>query len=891
MLSKRGYERYFIIMKTSKQDHPPRMLLRIFRWYCRPDLAEHIEGDLLEEYQDRFRQRGKQFAQWHLAIDILKLFRPGIIRAYTSKTENTHFAAMFTSYLKIAWRNLRSNRGYSMINVGGLAIGMAVAMLIGLWVYDELTFNAYFVNHERIARVYRQGTLNGEVGTTPYLPYALDNELETRYGADFKHVVTVWPANDHIIVSETEKWSLRGSFIQSAGVEMFSLNMREGSVHALDDPHSVIISSSAAKTLYGDESALGKTVTIDNTINAVVTGVYENIPYNAHFSDVQFFATWQLIESANPWILSQGFGNNFLDIYVQMADHIALNNASIHIKDAIKENIKEDKDYLAVNPQLFLHPMDKWHLWSEWKNGVNSGMIDMVWLFSVIGAFVLILACINFMNLSTARAEKRAKEIGIRKAIGSARSQLISQFYSESFLVTVSAFVLSLLVTTVSLPWLNDLAEKQMTLPWENLGFWACCLAVIFVTALLSGSYPALFLSAFNVTRALKGSFQPGRSASLPRKILVVAQFTVSITLILGTIVVYRQLMHAKDRPVGYEREGLIAVQINSQEFQGKLEALRTELKATGVVSEMGLCSSPLTEVWNSNGGFDWTGKDPGYIAEFGTFTVSPEFGKTIGWEFLDGRDFSRELASDSMAFVINESAARILGFEQPVGQSVKWQAWWTKGVNNFRIIGVIKDQIMRSPYDPALPSVYFLGGYHNWISIRVNAGTPMSDALKGIQSAFTKVVPEVPVQYKFADQEYALKFASEERVGILATAFASLAILISCLGLFALAAFVAEQRTKEIGIRKVVGASVLNLSVMLSRSFLVLVAISCFIAMPVAYVLMETWLGNFTYRTNISWWTFAVTAIGALGIALITVSVHALKAAVMSPVKSLRSE
>lgn len=880
----------FYQMNNGRQNDPPRILLRLFRWYCRPDLVAHIEGDLLEEYQDRFRRRGKRYAQWRLAIDVLKLFRPGIIRAYTKKG-NTNTAAMYQSYLKIAWRNLRSNRGYSMINVGGLAIGMAVAMLIGLWVYDELTFNSYFVNHKQIARVYRQGTLNGEVGTTPYLPYALRDELQTKYGEDFKHVVSVWPTNDHIIVSEKENWSLRGSFIQPAGVEMFSLKMREGSNHALDDPHSVIISSSAARTLYGNESALGKTVRIDNTMDATVTGVYEDIPYNAHFNDVRFFASFELIVSANPWILSQGFGNNFLDIYVQLTEQVTLGDASNRIKGVIKENIKDDKEYLAVNPQLFLHPMDKWHLWSDWKNGINSGMIDMVWLFGIVGVFVLLLACINFMNLSTARAEKRAKEIGIRKAIGSARSQLISQFYSESFFVTVSAFVLSMLLTTLALPSLNALSAKQITMPFGNFYFWVCCITVIAVTTLLSGSYPALLLSAFRVTRALKGSFKPGRNASLPRKILVVAQFTVSITLILATIVVYRQLVHAKDRPVGYEREGLITVQINSSEFSGKLDALRTELKTTGAVAEMGLCSSPLTEVWNSNGGFDWEGRDPGYIAEFGTFTVSPEYGKTIGWQFVEGRDFSPGMASDSMAFIINESAARILGFEHPVGQTVKWQSWWTNGVSDFRVIGVVKDQIMRSPYDPAMPSVFFLGGYHNWISIRVSEGRSMADAMQGIQSAFAKVIPDVPVQYKFADQEYALKFASEERVGVLATVFASLAIFISCLGLFALAAFVAEQRTKEIGIRKVVGASVLNLSVMLSRSFLILVAVSCLIAMPLAYVLMQNWLETFTYRTNISWWIFPATAAGALAITLITVSIQALKAALMSPVKSLRSE
>jgi putative ABC transport system permease protein len=355
--------------------------------------------------------------------------------------------------------------------------------------------------------------------------------------------------------------------------------------------------------------------------------------------------------------------------------------------------------------------------------------------------------------------------------------------------------------------------------------------------------------------------------------------------------VVYKQLMFAKNRPVGYKREGLVNVLMNSQDYQGQYEVLRNELKNTGVVTEMALSSSPLTDIWNTNGGFDWEGKDPGYIAEFGTFTVTPTYGSTVGWQFVEGRDFSAELASDSSAFVINEAAAKVLGYKNPVGQRVRYKSWWTNGTKEFQVIGVVKDQVMRSPYDPATPSVFFIGGATNWITIRMKAQTPASEAIKGIEKAFNKVIPNVPVQYKFADQEYALKFAAEERIGVLAAVFASLAIFISCLGLFALAAFVAETRTKEIGIRKVVGATVFNLWSMLSANFVVLVAISCIVAMPLAYYLMDNWLGKYTYHTELSWWVFATTGFGALAITLFTVSIQAVKAALMNPVKSLRSE
>jgi len=798
---------------------------------------------------------------------------------------------MYRSYLKIAWRNLIKNRGFSAINIGGLAVGMAVALLIGLWVYDEVTFNTYYQNYDRLARVHRQGTLNGETLTTTYLPGALGDELQTKYGADFKQVAMAMPVGDHAVTLGKENFSFSGEFIETQGVEMFSLRMTEGTYASLNDAHSLLLSQSAAKTLFGTESAIGQTLKIDNAMEAKVTGVYEDIPHNAHFHGVQFFAPWDLLVSANPWIKSQGFGNNFLDIYVQLADHADVAQVSMRIKDAILQNVQDDKNYVAVNPQLFLHPMKKWHLWSDFNRGVNTGLIETVWMFAIIGAFVLILACINFMNLSTARAEKRAKEVGIRKAIGSVRSQLIAQFYSESFVVSIAAFVFALVLTTVALPWLNELSSKNMVMPWGYVYFWVSCLSFVAVTGILAGSYPAIFLSGFNTTRALKGSMGLGRNGSLPRKILVVTQFSVSIILILGTLVVYQQVMFAKDRPVGYDRDGLVSIPMNSIDVTGKFDVLRHELKKTGSVSDIAFCSSPPTDIWNDTGGFDWPGKAPDYLVEMGTFTVTPNYGKTLGWQFVTGRDFNETMASDSSAFVINESAAKIFGFDHPIGETVTWENWWTHGRKKFQIIGIVKDQVMKSPYDPTMHSVFFLGGPVNWITIRIQAEANPADAIQDITSTFNNVLPEFPVAYKFADQDYAHKFAAEERIGVLAAVFASLAIFISCLGLFALAAFVAEQRTKEIGIRKVVGASVLNLWAMLSRNFIFLVSLSCCIAMPVAYFLMNNWLNRFNYRTEVSWWLFLATGFGALIITLITVSFQAIKAALMNPVKSLRSE
>jgi putative ABC transport system permease protein len=871
--------------------HPPGFFLKFFRWYCHPRMRGYIEGDLMEVYNVRLKAHGKRNADIKFIIDVLLLLRPGIVRpVYVHKTLNP--CGMYKSYFKIGWRNLLRNKGYSFINIGGLAIGMAVAMAIGLWIYDELEFNKYHTNYKSIARVLRNGTANGETFTNPSLPYALGDELKTKYGSSFKYIVTASQVGNHILSAKENKASLIGEFIEPAGPEMFSLHMLEGSWSGLKDPHSILLSKSAAEILFGDDDPMDKILKINSQMDVKVTGIYEDLPYNTHFHGVKFFSSMDLLISVNEWMKFQNFGTNFLDIYVSIADHTSFDAASRHIKDAILNNIQDDKQYVTINPQIFLHPMEQWHLRSEWKNGVNTGgRLQTVWLFGITGGFVLLLACINFMNLSTARSVKRSKEVGIRKVMGSIRMQLMNQFFSESFLVVGLAFVFAIVVVSASLNWFNALADKQMIMPWTNAYFWLGSFIFILFTGLVAGSYPALYLSAFNPASVLKGSLRVGRLASVPRKVLVVVQFTVSISLIIGTMVVYQQIQFAKNRPVGYTRDGLLMIQMMSPDFRGKYDVLRTELKNTGAVTEIAESSSPPTDVWNSNGGFDWRGKDPAFIAEFATMTVTREYGRTLGWEFVQGRDFSTDMASDSAGFVINEAAAKIFGFKNPVGEVIQWNSGYRTKYTSFTVIGVIKDMIMKSPYAEARPAVFFLGNDKSWINIRVNPQASASDALPRIEGVFKKIIPSAPFDYKFADEVYASKFAAEQRIGKLASVFAVLAIIISCLGLFGLASFVAEQRTKEIGIRKVVGASVFNLWKMLSKDFVVLVVISCFIAIPVSYYFMSGWLQKYQYRTEMSWWIFGITIVGALVITLLTVSYQAIKAAVMNPVKSLKSE
>jgi len=582
-------------------------------------------------------------------------------------------------------------------------------------------------------------------------------------------------------------------------------------------------------------------------------------------------------------------------MYAEVQPGAELNKVSANIKDAelnVIRHMDNMKQEAAANPEIMLNPMKNWHLYSNFKDGVaDKGPVQFVWIVGIIGGFVLLLACINFMNLSTARSEKRAAEVGIRKAIGSARGQLISQFFSESLLVALVAFMIALLLATLALPLLNDLSAKQITIPFTNIWFWLACLSFILFTGLLAGIYPALYLSSFQPVKVLKGAFRAGRMASVPRKVLVVMQFTVSIVLIICTIIIYNQLIFGKDRPVGYSRDGLVIVPMQSIDYQGKQDVLRNELKNTGAVAEVAESESPVTGISSSNGGFTWKGKSPGTEENFGTLTVTAEYGKTIGWQFKDGRDFSKKFGTDSSGFVINEAAARYMGLKNPVGETLHWKSKWNHVDMDYRIIGVIKDMVMESPYNAIKPTVFRLGGNPNWIFIRINPRVSASSALPKIAGVFKKVVPSVPFTYSFADEDYAKKFIAEEQIGKLTRFFSCLAILINCLGLFGMAMFMAEQRTKEIGVRKILGATVFTLWRLLSKDFVGLVIIALIIATPVAWYFMSKWLQSYQYRTPISWWVFAITGIGALVITLLTVSYQSIKAALANPVKSLRNE
>src|SRR5687767_9525807 len=686
---------------------------------------------------------------------------------------------MIKNYFKIAWRNLVKSKGYSAINIGGLAVGMAVAMMIGLWVYDELTFDKYHKNYDRIAQVMQHANFNGKIATQVANPALMGPELRNKYGSDFKYVVQSSWTNSHLLSIGNKHISKVGNFFEPDAPEMLTLRMLKGTRAGLKDPYSIMLSASTAESIFGKDDPINKIIKLDRNFDVKVTGVYEDLPDNTSFRDIKIMMPWDLWIIQNPWSkqMDEPWGSNYSQTFAQIADNADMEKVSVKIKNTKLNNVsKEEAKYEWV---VFLQPMRKWNLYNEFKNGVNKGgNIQYVWLFGIIGIFVLMLACINFMNLTTARSEKRAKEVGIRKTVGSDRWQLIKQFFAESYLVVLIAFVLSLILVAFLLPLFNEVAGKKIEIPWQSNVFWVFSLLFILITGLLSGSYPALYLSSFQPLKVLKGTFRVGKFASIPRKVLVVTQFTVSVMLIIGTIIVYQQIQHAKDRPIGYIRNGLITLGMES-EIRDHYEAVRTELKNSGAIEEMAASNSPLTQIWNTNGGFEWEGKDPNMAVDFPNNIVSYEFGKTVQWKIKEGRDFSREFATDSAAFIINESAAKFFGFDNPIGKVLKWNG------EPFTIIGLVSDIMQESPFYPVRPTLYHID-YDNLYNlvVKLNPAQNVKQSITSIEQVWKKFTPGVPFDYKFIDEEFGNKFRAEERVGKLSSYFAVLAIFISCLGL-----------------------------------------------------------------------------------------------------------
>jgi putative ABC transport system permease protein len=808
---------------------------------------------------------------------------------------------MFKNYFKIAWRNLFRNKTYSIINITGLALGLAMVLLIALWINDELNVNKNFKNYDRIVRVMVNSIQNGQVESHLDAPAPLATEILSKMGSDFKAVSrVVYTDHSGLSYGKTKLEKTGSLYVDPQMMGILSLQMIQGGPQALNEVSSMIIDRTLAHELFGKEDPMNKIVQLENKQNVRITGVYEDIPSPAEFSWIHYIMNWDQQWVDHPeyllkppeqpdWILYQDrWDIGYVNLFALLQDNADFEKVSARIKPLLNGHGRKD------HPELLLHPMSKWHLFADFKGGKNAGgTIEFVKMFSLIGFFVLLLACINFMNLSTARSERRAKEVGIRKSVGSLRMQLILQFLGESLLIAFIAMLLSLVLAYLALPAFNKLADKSIPFPWTNQFFWIGILLFTFITGMIAGSYPAFYLSSFNAVQVLKGKIKAGRRASMPRKVLVVLQFSISIALIIGTLVVFQQINYANNRPIGYDRHGLITIYRNTPDGFKNYDALRNDLLKNRAVENMTLSTGPLTQLWAKVNGWDWTGNVKHADPVFGWMGVSNTFGKTVRWNFLMGRDFSADQPGDTSSAILSESTVKAMGLKDPLNCIVT-SIYAEHPNQQMRVIGVIQDVIQESPFNTGLPMIYSMNlqeKYLNQITIRLNPGNSFKQSIGTLQAFFGKYVPDANFSYSVASEEFAKNFVLEQRIGTIALVFSAFAIFISCLGLFGLASYTAEQRTREIGVRKVLGASLLNLWSLLSKEFLLLVLLSFCIALPASYLFMYNWLERYDYRTAISVWIFFATMGIALLITLATVSFQSIKAALENPIRCLRTE
>lgn len=787
---------------------------------------------------------------------------------------------MFRNYFKIAVRNLLRHKGFSFINISGLAVGMASAVLIILWILSEVGYDDFHQKKDRIYQVWNKATFSGKLQCWNTTPKVLARYVQQDVPEIEQATRAEWP-NNYLLTYLEKRLKSQGNIVDSNFLQVFSFPLLQGNPRSvLMDMHSIVVTETLAKKLFGDENPVGKLVKLDNKENFTVTGVLKDIPTNTRFK-FEFLLPWSYLRANGND--DEYWGNNSVSNFVLLKENATIDAANNKIK---KIKVRYDK---TEDPswEMFLYPMSRWRLYGNFTNGVEEGgRITFVKLFGIIAAFILLIACINFMNLSTARSEKRAREVGIRKVVGARKGALVVQFIGESILLSLIAGVIALLLVQVSLPGFNTLTDKKLSVPYSSWPFWLGSFAFVLLTGLVAGSYPAFFLSSFRPVKVLKGTIKATHALITPRKVLVVLQFTFAIILIIGTIIVKQQIDYARNRETGYNKNNLIYHFLDG-DLDKNYQLVKNELLSSGVASSVTKTSAPLTQGWSDSWGFQWEGKDPNDKTDFDRFCADEGLAKTAGLQFVAGRDFNlQQFPTDSTGIIINESAAKVMNFKDPLGQIVK-----DNGID-WHIVGVIKDFILQSPFYPTKPMVIEGSkGFFNCIHIKLNEARSTADNLAKAEAIFKKYNPEFPFIYKFVDEEYAKKFDNEKRTATLAALFAALTIFISCLGLFGLAAYMAENRVKEIGIRKVLGASVGGITTLLSKDFLKLVIVSILIASPIAWWAMYKWLQDYPYRVEIRWWVFVAAGLTSILIAIGTVSYQSVRAALANPVKNLRSE
>lgn len=788
---------------------------------------------------------------------------------------------MFKNYFLVTIRNLFRNGFYSFINITGLAIGITCSILILLWVADETSYDKFHPKANRLYQVWVKAHFDGKISSWTSVPLPTYEAFKTADSNIKRMLVTDW-GGQHLLTVGENRLLKDGYWASEEFLEMFEFPLQSGQAsQVMDDPRSIVITQSTAKALFGDEDPINQVIKVDNEHELKVTGVLKDIPTNSTFQ-FDFLMPWKFREQTNDWVRrnTTNWGNYSFQVFAELND--PSNHATV--ENTVRMMLQEHEEK-ETKPEYFLYPLLRWRLHSNFENGIETGgMSDYVQMFTVIAIFIIVIACINFMNLATARSERRAREVGIRKSVGSRKHELIMQFIGESTFISFIAFALAVLMAQLILPYYNDLVQKKLFIDYASSQFWIFSISMILLTGIISGSYPAFYLSSFQPVKVLKGKPTIGKGASAPRKVLVTLQFGFSILLIIGTIVIYQQIQLVKGRQLGYDQENLMAVNYTN-EVSKNYRPIKLELLESGVVEAVTKSNSAITDI-NSNNFLGWPGKPEDLRVIFTTIATEYDYTKTMGIKLLEGRDFSEDYKTDTAAILINKAALQLMSLKDPIGTEL--DLWGGKR----KLIGVVDDVLMGSPYQPVKPMFVILDP--EWIdavTVRLKKTNDLQASIDKVKVIFEKYAPAYPFEYKFADQEFQKKFTTINLTSQLASLFATLTIIITGLGLFGLASFTAEQRTKEIGIRKVLGASVPSLVQLMSKDFSRLVIISFAISAPVAWWLLTKYLERYPVRTTIEWWVFPLTGIIALVFALAIVSTQAWRAAHANPVNSLRNE
>ncbi len=779
---------------------------------------------------------------------------------------------MIRNYFKTAWRNLIRNRGFALTNLVSLSIGITATILILLWVHNELSWNKHFKNYESTYQVYANRNFNGTIVTdnSIILPLAdaLESELPQIRNAAFSSY-----GENRILSTGDKKIRKTGYRVSKHYFNIFSFRVLHGDLNTvLQNPDGFVVTKSTALALFGSPDVMDKVVRVDNNRDVKITAVIEDLPRNSSYS-FDFIAPYDYEPAAmQDWV------NSYSNVFIQTN---GVQNEAV-LEKALNGLITKHSE--NRNATYFLHPMKKWRLYSDFRDGKNTGgMITYVKMFSIIAFVILMIGCINFMNLSTARSEKRAREVGIRKTLGSGKGQLMFQFFCESIILAMFALAISVAAVYLVLPAFNSLIDGDLQLPVDSWQFWLFAFGIIVFTGLVAGSYPAVYLSSFNPVNVLKGTFFPGKSAATPRRVLVVSQFAISMLLISSTIIIYQQIHHVKNRDLGYKTENLLMLP-STADITRNMEAIRNELMQTGHVFSLTQTSSPITEIYNYTPAPDYEGKPDGQMI-VSSMRVSQDFTKTMGIKMLEGMDFGNSPA-DTSSMLLNAAAVKTMGLKNPVGKVMRY------GNRNYVVKGVTENVVMTSPYQPVDPMmIMYRQQVTGTITIRLKSNIAAQQAMASIENVFTKYNPSAPFEYRFVDAEFNRKFLTEELIGKLTNLFAGLAIFICCLGMAGLASYTIEKRIREISVRKILGASFQQLLMLIAREFIKLVVIAFAIAVPLSWWAMNNWLQGYEYRVTIHSWIFPVVGAIVLSLTLMIVWINIAKAAMANPGQKLRAD